>query len=69
MLNLHGRVYPFYMQNNAFVSDPQTWKKSIHDELQPDWDYSNASNPIVSLNIRFIQANFHQCIPSDATNS
>jgi GTPase SAR1 family protein len=40
MLNLHGKVYPFYMQNDAFVSDPQTWKKFIHDELQHDWDYS-----------------------------
>jgi len=40
VLNLHGKVYPFYMQNDAFVSDPQTWKKSIRDELQHDWDHS-----------------------------
>ena len=40
ILNLHGKVYPFYMQNNAFVSDPQTWKKLIHNELQIDWEYS-----------------------------
>ncbi|CAF0957827.1 unnamed protein product [Adineta steineri] len=40
ILNLHGKVYPFHMQNGAFVSNPQTWNKSIHDKLQYDWDYS-----------------------------
>lgn len=40
ILNLHGKIYPFYMQNNAFVSDPHTWKTSIRDELENDWNYS-----------------------------
>ena len=40
MLNLHGKVYPFYMQNNAFVSDPQTWTKTIQSELENDWNHS-----------------------------
>ncbi|CAF1034179.1 unnamed protein product [Rotaria magnacalcarata] len=40
VLNLHGNIYPFYMQNGAFVSDPRTWSKSIHDELQYEWNHS-----------------------------
>ena len=40
ILNLHGKVYPFYMQNNALVSDPQTWTKSIRADLEIDWNHS-----------------------------
>ena len=40
VLNLRGRVYPFYMQNGAFVSNPSTWRQSTRDELQQDWDHS-----------------------------
>jgi hypothetical protein len=40
LLNLHGKVYPFYMQNCAFVSDPQTWKNTIRDEIQSNWNHS-----------------------------
>ncbi|CAF1458943.1 unnamed protein product [Rotaria sordida] len=40
VLNLHGKIYPFYMQNGAFVSDPKTWTKSIRNELQYDWNHS-----------------------------
>ncbi|CAF2677272.1 unnamed protein product [Rotaria sp. Silwood2] len=40
LLNLHGKVYPFYMQNGAFVSDPKRWTKSIRNELHYDWNNS-----------------------------
>ncbi|CAF3766555.1 unnamed protein product [Rotaria sp. Silwood1] len=40
LLHLHGKIYPFYMQNGAFVSDPKTWTKSIRNELHYDWDHS-----------------------------
>ncbi|UJR31137.1 hypothetical protein I4U23_018644 [Adineta vaga] len=40
VLNLHGKVYPFHMQNDAFASDPRIWRAAIRDELQYDWEYS-----------------------------
>ncbi|CAF1431874.1 unnamed protein product, partial [Adineta ricciae] len=40
VLNLHGNVYPFYMQNGAFASDSRTWKGSIREELQSNWEHS-----------------------------
>ena len=40
ILNLSGNTYPFYMQNNAFVSDSRTWRDSIRNELELDWNYS-----------------------------
>ena len=40
VLNLHGQVYPFYMQNDAFASDPRTWEASAGRELQLDWNHS-----------------------------
>jgi hypothetical protein len=63
ILNLHGKVYPFYMQNNAFVSDPQTWTKSIRNELQHDWDYSiNQIKHILETIDSFKQISIHAFI-------
>ena len=40
VLDFHGHVFPFYMQNGAFVSDRQAWQASTRDELQADWNRS-----------------------------
>jgi hypothetical protein len=39
-LQLHGTVYPYYMQNSAFSQDPSTWDQNAMDALQFDWDAS-----------------------------
>jgi len=39
-LQLHGTVYPYYMQNSAFSQDPNTWDQAALDALQFDWDAS-----------------------------
>ncbi|CAF0766564.1 unnamed protein product [Adineta ricciae] len=39
-LQLHGTVYPYYMQNSAFSQDPHTWDQAALDALQFDWDAS-----------------------------
>ena len=37
IFSLHGNVYPFYMQNNAFVSNSSTWTPSIRADLEINW--------------------------------
>lgn len=37
-LELYGNVYPYYMQNSAFSTDPSTWTSTALDALQSDWD-------------------------------
>ncbi|CAF2505528.1 unnamed protein product [Rotaria sp. Silwood2] len=39
-LQLHGTVYPYYMQNSAFSQDSNTWDQAALDALQFDWDAS-----------------------------
>ncbi|CAF1146503.1 unnamed protein product [Rotaria sordida] len=39
-LQLHGTVYPYYMQNSAFSQDPNAWDQAALDALQYDWDAS-----------------------------
>ena len=37
-LELNGNVYPYYMQNSAFSTDPSTWNNDALGALQYDWD-------------------------------
>ncbi|CAF0867585.1 unnamed protein product [Didymodactylos carnosus] len=39
-LNLHGNVYPYYMQNSAFSMNLSTRTQSAMDALKIDWDQS-----------------------------
>ncbi|CAF1182575.1 unnamed protein product, partial [Didymodactylos carnosus] len=39
-LQLHGTVYPYYMQNSAFSQDPNIWDQTAMNALQFDWDQS-----------------------------
>ena len=39
-LQLHGTVYPYYMQNSAFSQDSLKWDQAALDALQFDWDAS-----------------------------
>lgn len=39
-LELNGNVYPYYMQNSAFSTDPSRWTPSAMQSLQYDWDQS-----------------------------
>ncbi|CAF3515383.1 unnamed protein product [Rotaria socialis] len=39
-LQLHGTVYPYYMQNSAFSQDSNAWDQAALDALQFDWDAS-----------------------------
>ncbi len=36
--DLPSTVYPFYMQNSAFSSDPLTWDEDARIALQNDWN-------------------------------
>jgi GTPase Era involved in 16S rRNA processing len=37
-LALNGNVYPYFMQNSAFSTDPAKWTPSVIQSLQYDWD-------------------------------
>jgi GTPase Era involved in 16S rRNA processing len=37
-LKVNGNVYPYYMQNSAFSTDPAKWTPAVMQSLQADWD-------------------------------
>ena len=39
-LQLSGKVYPYYMQNSAFSTDPRKWDNSAREQLDTDWSVS-----------------------------
>ncbi|UJR16644.1 hypothetical protein I4U23_003544 [Adineta vaga] len=39
-LKLNGNVYPYYMQNSAFTTDPKKWTTTVIESLQYDWNQS-----------------------------
>ncbi|CAF3940745.1 unnamed protein product, partial [Rotaria sp. Silwood1] len=56
LLHLHGIVYPYYMQNAAFCSDPNEWDESTMEALEIDWNQSMEEIAIIVEKIDSFQA-------------